>query len=97
MHVPAGYSWRAAQPFSLWRRLVPSQLLTRLPRLATVCAIAGYWVATPIMPSLAAKPQFSPVVQSIPLTFPRDFGAHPSFRNEWWYVTGGGTLTGCFM
>ena len=36
----------------------------------------------------AAKPQFSPVVQSIPLTFPRDFGAHPAFRNEWWYVTG---------
>jgi predicted secreted hydrolase len=22
------------------------------------------------------------------LTFPRDDGAHPAFRNEWWYVTG---------
>ncbi len=23
-----------------------------------------------------------------PLRFPRDFGAHPDFRTEWWYVTG---------
>ena len=23
-----------------------------------------------------------------PLTFPRDFGAHPESRIEWWYVTG---------
>lgn len=22
------------------------------------------------------------------MTFPRDFGAHPDFRTEWWYVTG---------
>src|SRR5262249_55732966 len=21
------------------------------------------------------------------LDFPRDFGAHPAFRNEWWYIT----------
>lgn len=24
------------------------------------------------------------------LTFPRDFGAHPSLRTEWWYITGYG-------
>jgi predicted secreted hydrolase len=23
-----------------------------------------------------------------PLTFPADFGSHPDFRTEWWYVTG---------
>jgi predicted secreted hydrolase len=23
-----------------------------------------------------------------PLTFPRDYGSHPDFRTEWWYVTG---------
>lgn len=23
-----------------------------------------------------------------PLRFPRDFGAHPDYRTEWWYVTG---------
>src|SRR4051794_33394047 len=22
------------------------------------------------------------------LTFPRDFGAHPGTRTEWWYITG---------
>lgn len=24
----------------------------------------------------------------VPITLPRDFGAHPGFRIEWWYVTG---------
>jgi predicted secreted hydrolase len=24
----------------------------------------------------------------LPLEFPRDHGAHPEFRQEWWYVTG---------
>ena len=28
------------------------------------------------------------MIQNVPLNFPRDFGAHPDFRNEWWYVTG---------
>lgn len=32
--------------------------------------------------------QFSPVMPGIALAFPRDFGAHPGFRTEWWYVTG---------
>ena len=36
----------------------------------------------------AAPPQFAPVVAGTPLAFPRDFGAHPDFRSEWWYVTG---------
>jgi predicted secreted hydrolase len=32
-----------------------------------------------------------PVVQALPvktLAFPRDHGAHPEFRTEWWYLTG---------
>ncbi len=28
------------------------------------------------------------VVPGYALEFPRDFGAHPDFRTEWWYVTG---------
>ncbi len=36
----------------------------------------------------AAPPQFTPVQPQTPLTFPRDFGAHPDFRTEWWYATG---------
>ena len=42
-------------------------------------------------PLLAAPPLFSPVVPlegGRQLAFPRDFGAHPSFRTEWWYATG---------
>jgi predicted secreted hydrolase len=38
--------------------------------------------------SFAAPPQFSPVMPNHPLAFPRDFGAHPDFRTEWWYATG---------
>lgn len=31
---------------------------------------------------------FAPVVLDSPLIFPRDTGAHPDFRIEWWYITG---------
>jgi len=30
---------------------------------------------------------FAPVLPGRPLSFPADFGAHPDFRIEWWYVT----------
>ena len=36
----------------------------------------------------AASPVFTPVVSGQTLNFPRDFGAHPDFRTEWWYATG---------
>ena len=36
----------------------------------------------------AAAPAFAPVTPGRPLSFPADFGAHPDFRTEWWYVTG---------
>jgi predicted secreted hydrolase len=36
----------------------------------------------------AAAPSFAPVTPGRQLVFPRDFGAHPDFRTEWWYVTG---------
>jgi predicted secreted hydrolase len=36
----------------------------------------------------AAPPAFAPVVPGRPLVFPPDFGAHPGFKTEWWYVTG---------
>ncbi len=31
---------------------------------------------------------FAPVLPGRTLRFPQDFGAHPEFRTEWWYVTG---------
>ncbi|GIZ53611.1 lipocalin-like domain-containing protein [Noviherbaspirillum aridicola] len=40
------------------------------------------------MPALAAPPQLSTVTPGRALSFPRDFGAHPDFRTEWWYATG---------
>ncbi|WP_305823179.1 lipocalin-like domain-containing protein [Massilia brevitalea] len=38
--------------------------------------------------AFAAPPVFAPVTPGQLLNFPRDYGAHPDFRTEWWYVTG---------
>ena len=38
--------------------------------------------------ALAAPPVFAPVQPNPVLSFPRDYGAHPEFQTEWWYVTG---------
>ncbi len=35
-----------------------------------------------------AQPRFAAVRPGQPLVFPRDFGSHPEFRIEWWYLTG---------
>ncbi|MES3023483.1 MAG: carotenoid 1,2-hydratase [Pseudomonadota bacterium] len=39
-------------------------------------------------PCWAAAPVFAEVTPGRALSFPHDFGAHPDFRTEWWYVTG---------
>ena len=44
------------------------------------------WLATSSV--LAAPPVFSKVIAGKSLSFPRDFGAHPNFKTEWWYATG---------
>jgi len=36
----------------------------------------------------AATVVYAPVTAGHPLAFPRDYGSHPQFRTEWWYVTG---------
>lgn len=36
----------------------------------------------------AAEPRFAEVTPGATLAFPRDHGAHPEFRTEWWYATG---------
>lgn len=41
-----------------------------------------------IAASFAESPRFMPVVPDYNLVFPEDYGAHPGFRIEWWYVTG---------
>ncbi|HEX9391736.1 MAG TPA: lipocalin-like domain-containing protein, partial [Usitatibacteraceae bacterium] len=32
--------------------------------------------------------EYAVVTPGMPLVFPRDHGAHPAFRTEWWYATG---------
>jgi predicted secreted hydrolase len=43
------------------------------------------------LPCSAAEPArnvYAQVLPGRPLLFPRDYGSHPQFRTEWWYVTG---------
>ncbi len=39
-------------------------------------------------PAGAHDPQYAPVLPGVALQFPRDHGSHPSYRTEWWYITG---------
>ena len=47
------------------------------------------FLASALLPfsAWAAKVQY-PAVTPRALVFPRDYGAHPAFRTEWWYLTG---------
>ena len=36
----------------------------------------------------APAPRFAEVRPGVALVFPRDHGAHPDYRTEWWYLTG---------
>lgn len=58
-----------------------------LPLSLSLVFIAAACAASPEASS-RTQPEFSAVVPGVPLSFPRDFGAHPTFRTEWWYVTG---------
>ena len=53
------------------------------------------FLATPLLLPLLARAAaveqpvaYPPVTPGRRLEFPRDHGAHPDFRTEWWYVTG---------
>jgi predicted secreted hydrolase len=48
-------------------------------------AAAAPGTASAAAPAAAA---YAPVTAGRPMTFPADFGSHPEFRTEWWYVTG---------
>ncbi|MEA3196085.1 MAG: hypothetical protein QOF32_137 [Gammaproteobacteria bacterium] len=39
-------------------------------------------------PAASAAPSYAPVTADRTLVFPSDYGSHPQFRTEWWYVTG---------
>lgn len=58
--------------------------------LAALCLIGCEPVAEPEQgfAGLGAQAEgFMPVTPDAPLIFPRDHGAHPDYRIEWWYVT----------
>ena len=54
--------------------------------LAVILSALGAASAAP--PARAAATSFTPVSPGGDLLFPADFGSHPDFRIEWWYVTG---------
>jgi predicted secreted hydrolase len=57
--------------------------------LHTPC-LAGLLAAAGLLGSGAISPAsgYAPVIADQPLKFPADYGSHPQFRTEWWYVTG---------
>src|SRR4030081_2053408 len=49
------------------------------------------FLASPVVllaPRVAAADEYPRVVPGHLLQFPKDAGAHPAFRSEWWYITG---------
>ena len=46
------------------------------------------FLALAAAPLLRAQGVEYPAVTPRPLAFPRDHGAHPDYRTEWWYLTG---------
>ncbi|MBP0589603.1 carotenoid 1,2-hydratase [Paraburkholderia sp. LEh10] len=59
--------------------------------LITVARIARLLLLAPLVcfsHAFAAGPQFAAVSPDKPIVWPRDSGAHPTFRTEWWYATG---------
>lgn len=49
------------------------------------------WLMLAILPAQAEAPRFpavTPLAAGQTLAFPRDYGAHPDYKTEWWYVTG---------
>jgi predicted secreted hydrolase len=50
--------------------------------------LAALWLVVALPLWAQAQDAFTPVTPERALGFPRDFGAHPDFRTEWWYITG---------
>ncbi len=53
---------------------------------AAAVAAAGATVAAGA--ALSDPPAYAPVTPDRGIEFPADYGSHPEFRTEWWYVTG---------
>ncbi len=53
-------------------------------------AVAGAFAVLLVQqsPESVAAPVYPAVTAGYTLSFPRDHGAHPAYRTEWWYLTG---------
>lgn len=81
----------------MWRSMIDS---TSCRRTSTrMLAVRGFgallclvlWPQEPVSKPACADPsshQFSPAIAGYEFRFPRDHGAHPTYRTEWWYYTG---------
>jgi len=49
-------------------------------------ALLTFWMCMAAVHSAAAI--YAPVTADRQMNFPADYGSHPKFRTEWWYVTG---------
>lgn len=77
--------------------MTPRGLLRRawLAAIASTASGAGWAQSAPSGSTGSSARVVTPVVKrGHVLRFPRDFGAHPEFRTEWWYVTGSLVLPG---
>lgn len=63
-------------------------LSTLRPLLLSMLASATAFAAPPVEDSGTTADGFTLALAPRPFEFPRDHGAHPDFRHEWWYVTG---------
>ena len=53
-----------------------------------ISPLIGSLVGVVAAAAACAEPAYAPVTPGAPIVFPADYGSHPSFRTEWWYVTG---------
>src|ERR1700690_1583662 len=53
-----------------------------------LAAGAALALAAAAVPAPSAVPAYDAVAPGRAIEFPSDFGSHPGFRTEWWYVTG---------
>lgn len=60
-------------------RIARRRFIARLPALSMLAAASR---------AAAATPQYAVVTPGRVLQFPVDFGSHPEYRTEWWYITG---------
>ena len=65
----------------------PANRRLALQTAAMVVAGLSAWPAQAVAAAAADTP-FYPIVKPRRLNFPRDYGSHPEYRTEWWYLTG---------